>query len=110
MKTKQIMDEIYNYIQTACGEIASDMTSESSGFLDDKWEKKIKKMKKAKVRDITGSLADMLYSDKDTLESLIGDRLCDLAGFETPQFYEVLKLFEKSGHTALKEAAIELSK
>ena len=116
MKTKktltphQIASEVRSHVETACGEIASDMTGSSSGFLDEEWEKKIKAAKRKGVRDIQGWLADELYNDADTLQDLMGDKIHDLTGGDDDRYNAVLDVLMERAFPAMLKACTELRK
>lgn len=104
----QVASDVQQFLQDAVGDMASDMTSESSGFLDDAWAQKIKRAKRRGVSDIQGWLADELYNDVDTLMDLAGDKIHDGVGGNEVQFRQVCQELERTGHSALKEAARKL--
>ncbi len=107
---QQIASDVRSYVETAVGEMASDMTGPSSGFLDEAWSKKIKAAKRNGVRDIQGWLADELYSDADTLSDLIGDRLCDATNGDKALYNAVLDVLSERAHTGMVKACAELRK
>lgn len=74
---REVVNEVRSHVETACGEMASDMVSPSSGFLDNTWAKRIKAAKRKGVRDIQGWLADELFNDPATVADLMGDRIYD---------------------------------
>lgn len=65
-------------------------------------------MRKRGATDITGCIADHYYNDKEILGDLVGDRVCDEVGYETPEFYVVLERLQEIGHPALKLAVEEI--
>lgn len=107
---KQSAQRIRSHLQDAVGDIASDMLSGSGGFNDDKWDKKIKKARKAKVQDMHGWLADELYNDPDTLQDLMGDKLYEECDGDKMKQLEVLNILRTNAHTGMKQAcdAIEI--
>lgn len=101
---EQIARELLYFAQEAVGDMASDMLSDSSGFLDDKWSKKIQKAKKKGVRDILGWLADELYNDPDTLEDLLGNKLFEACGVDGELRNQVLDVLNDKSFSGLKTA------
>lgn len=89
-------DEVHGWVQDAVG----DMANSYHDFLDNKWSKKIKEAKKYGVTDLKGWLADEYYSDPDTLEDLIGDRVYDKAT-------EILGYHEEPQHTLMCDCILE---
>ena len=76
--TKERIQEICQlrgYAETAAGEMASDACGSSADF---NYEKEIKSMKKRRIPDIQGALADHIFNDADAMSDLLGDRLSDL--------------------------------
>lgn len=101
---KQAATRISGHLQDAVGDIASDMLSGSGGFNDDKWDKKIKKAKKAKVQDLHGWLADELYNDPDTIQDMIGDKLYEECEGDKLKQLEVLFILRSNAHTGMQQA------
>jgi len=110
MTTVQIARSVMGHVQDAVGEMASDMLSPQSGFLDDKWSKQIKKARKNGVEDIQGWLADELYNDPDTLSDLMGDQIYDLVRGDEAEYKKVLDELDKNPFPGLKKAIKTLRK
>ena len=104
----KIANEIRSYVETAVGEIASDMLSDGGGFLDEAWEKRIKAAKRKKVRDLSGWLADELFNDPDTLSDLMGDRICDFVRGNDDDYNRVLDALSANSFPAMKKACESL--
>ena len=100
----KIACDLLGWLQEAVGDMAADMTSQGSGFLDDKWDKRIKTAKKAKVRDIVGWLADELYNDADTVSDLLGDKVYDACPGGLMQRAAVYNELVRMGHRAVRTA------
>lgn len=107
---RKIAEKIRSHVETAVGEIASDMLSPDSGFLDEDWEKRIKKAKRGGVRDIQGWLGDTLYNDPDTLSDLMGDRICDFTNGNEDDYNRVLDALSDGAFPAMKKACKSLRK
>lgn len=105
---RKIAEKVRAYVETAVGEIASDMLSPNSGFLDADWEKRIKKAKKGGVRDISGWLGDTLYNDPDTLSDLMGDRICDHTNGDKDDYNRVLDELSRNAFPGMKKACESL--
>lgn len=88
--------EVNGWVQDAVG----DMANSYHDFLDEKWSKKIKKAKSYGVIDLKGWLADEYYSDPETLEDLIGDRVYDKAT-------EILGYYKEPQHTLMCDCILE---
>jgi hypothetical protein len=101
---KNAANNVSNFLEDAVGDMASDMCSSSSGFLDDKWSKHIKKLKKNGCGDIMGALADDLYNDPDTLQDLMGDRIHDEVKGNDEDYLKVLDEMDKRSFPAKKKA------
>ncbi len=102
----RVAREIYQHLEAAVGDIASDMLSPHGGLLDDEWKKKIAAVKKNKrhvVTDLQGWLADELFNDRDTIQDTIGDRIHDACSSKE-QRIDVLDALIKTGHSALVAA------
>lgn len=108
MNASQHANEILNHVQDAVGEIAHDMLSPGSGFLDAKWKKWVQKAKKAGCRDLRGSLADALYNDPDTLTDLMGDRLCEASDGDPVLRNAILDELGKKSFTGMTTAVASL--
>ena len=104
----KVANDIRGFVETAVGEIASDMLSPDSGFLDEAWEKRVKKAKKNGVRDILGWLADELYNDPDTLSDLMGDRIYEATNGNADDYNRVLDVLEKNAFPGMKKACKSL--
>lgn len=89
---KIVADVLQSYAQDAVGDVASSMLDPMGAGVEegDKWDKKIKKARKAGVGDLHGWLADELYSDPDMIEDLIGDQLHDNCAGDNSRMIEVL--------------------
>ena len=99
-------DEIATWIGSAVTDIAQDQVRmwRDSGW-DDSKGKVLDKMKADGVTDIEGCYADHLYDNADTLADLMGDRVCDVVGWEGPDrkaFVAELRKFR--GDKAWQEA------
>lgn len=106
----KISSEIRSHLETAVGEMAHDMMKLGSGYLDDKWIKKIKAAKKRGVTDIEGWLGDALFNDAGTLQDLMGDRIYDLCKGNRLIYGQVLERLSINSFPALGEACRELDK
>ena len=76
LSQKEVIDrarEIRDWVENAVGEMAYT----SIEFLDEKWREVVRDMKRQKVGDVKGALADRFYEDEDTLADLTGDRIYD---------------------------------
>lgn len=110
LNVNQIVSEVQSHLETACGEIASDMLSPAGGFLDYEWGKRIKKAKKNGVQDLLGWLADELYNDAATLQDLMGDKIYDLTNGNEELQNQVLDALSSKSHPAMKKACKELKR
>ena len=100
-RSQQIVRQLSGYLQDACGEIAYDAARPGSGY---DYTTKIRKAKKAGVRDIAGWLADELYNDADNIEDLLGDRLCEETINNKELRNAVLDCLAQHAHPALLRA------
>ncbi len=105
---QKIASEVMSYVSDAVGDMANDMLSQGSGFLDDNWDKKIKTARRNGVRDLLGWLSDELYSDADTLSDLMGDKIYELTGGDNKLRDLVLDVLSLHAHSGLKKAITEL--
>ena len=83
---KKTGDQIKSFVDSACFESAAMMLhdfNETGSYCENDINEKIKELKRLKVRDIQGALADFLYDDVDTLCDLIGDQVYE--GAETAE-------------------------
>jgi hypothetical protein len=103
-----IAREVMGFVQSAVGDIASDMLSPHSGFLDDQWKRRIAEAKRNGVSDVPGWLADELYNDPDTLSDLLGDRIHDAVRGNEAEYRRVLDELEKRAHPGLRKAVADL--
>jgi hypothetical protein len=104
-KAQEIAHQLSSYLQDACGDIAYEASRPGSGY---GYEAKIRKARKAGVRDIPGWLADELYNDADSIEDLLGDRLYDETPGDKDLRNAVLDCLAKSAHPALTTAVNNL--
>ncbi|RJQ26711.1 hypothetical protein C4577_02885 [Candidatus Parcubacteria bacterium] len=107
MDAEAIADEIQGFLQDAVGDMASGMIS-FPDMMDDKIKKKFNRAKKEGVRDLQGWLADTIWDDPNSVEDLIGDKICDLTNGDKNIRNEVCKELINSGHRALSIAAKRL--
>jgi hypothetical protein len=107
---QKVAREVLQFAQDAVGDIASDMLSMSSGFLDDEWKRRIAAARQSGVPDLTGWLADELYNDPDTMSDLLGDRIYDATGGDEAKFALVLDALAEGrrAHPALAQAVEDL--
>lgn len=103
---KQIWLEVDAFLQDAAGEMANDMLSPGSGFLDDEWAKRIAKAKKNGCQDIRGWLGDELYSDSATIADLAGDRIYEACNGDRIFMEKVYAEMICDGGAAAKAAII----
>lgn len=94
---EKIARKLQGWLQEAMG----DMAEAVAGSGDKKWDAKIRKAKKAGVSDVQGWLADELYNDPDTLQDMLGDKLCDECGKDDALRNKVIDRLIKTGHSAL---------
>jgi len=89
METPQ---DVMNWVGNAISDMAYDQVKiwEESGF-DDTEGKLLEEAKANGVCDISGWYADHEYDNADTLGDLMGDRVCDICGFDTPERTEFVK-------------------
>lgn len=102
-QVSEIANEVKFHIQTACGEVAFEMTESGSGY-DDKWKKRIAKARKNGVMDIRGWLADELYNDPDIISDLVGDKLSDLVSEKQIDYNLVLDELDKNAFDGMRKA------
>ena len=116
--------DIYQWVQDAVGDVAFDTRIDDLesyyGSKGKKWAKAARSMKKGYGHfDFTGWLADVLYSDVDTLRDLCGDKIHDAANelgvnYGDPEFKDTLNRIAKSlgdnGHVQLTKACKKLMK
>ena len=117
-------DDIYQWVQNAVGDVAYDTTIDDLEFYygskGKKWAKTARSMKKGYSHfDFTGWLADVLYSDVDTLCDLCGDKIHDAANelgvrYGDQEFKDTFNRIAKSlgdnGHVQLTKACKKLMK
>jgi hypothetical protein len=102
-----IAHELIQHAQDAAGDMGHDMTTVP---YDDKIKRKIAKLKRNGVTDITGRLADDYYNDVSFLTDIIGDKLYVAVGKDNVLRKAVCAELERLGHPALKKAAKQLAK
>ncbi|HCX24597.1 MAG: hypothetical protein CMB80_03590 [Flammeovirgaceae bacterium] len=73
---KQQIRQLRSYVEEAVGEMAYMAEDPYSGF--DDLHTRIKKLRRAGVRDAAGALGDELFNESSTVSDLVGDRLYDL--------------------------------
>jgi hypothetical protein len=105
---EKIAREVRSHLETAVGEVASDMLSPGSGFLDDKWKKRINKAKKNGCRDIMGWLADELFNDPDTISDFMGDRIYEATNGNDADYNKVLDVLSTNAFPGMKKACDSL--
>jgi hypothetical protein len=105
-----IARNVRSHVETAVGEIAHDMLSPGSGFLDDKWKKRVAKARKEGCQDICGWLADELYNDPDTLTDLMGDKIYEAVNGNREDYLGVLLVLERNAFPGMKKAVKNLRK
>ena len=74
--------EIYQSVQTMCGESAHELVGEWESLgktHDDETDKILKSFKEKGVTDIAGAYADHQFNDKELLKDLVGDMIYDAA-------------------------------
>ena len=116
--------DIYQWVQDAVGDVAFDTRIDDLEFYygskGKKWAKAARSMKKGYgYFDFTGWLADVLYSDIDTLCDLCGDKIHDAVNelgisYRDPEFKDTFNRIAKSlgdnGHVQLTKACKKLMK
>lgn len=77
---------VLNWIENAVSDMGFEQVKmwEETGF-DDSDNNMLTKAKKDGVGDIVGWYTDCLYDDATLLADLLGDRVCDICGFDTPE-------------------------
>lgn len=120
-REEQVRDAARNvdsWIQDAVGDLAHNLEM-GFDFFSEKWQRKIKRAKKAGCIDLQGWLADEYYNDVDTLHDLCGDRIYDEAiqvcgTYKTPLFdeayIEICQAMKDSSHPAMVTALNKLIK
>ena len=103
---EQILCDVDQYVRDAVGDMASDMLSPHSGFLDDAWSKRIKKAKKSGCRDLLGWLADELYNDPEALCDLMGDKIYEACNGDRTAMATVYDVMEQRGGRLAKAAKL----
>ena len=106
--------EIYQFVETACGELGYEAAEEfekTGTYWDDDAVKVMTKMKKNGVRDLGGAYGDHIYNQSGTVSDLMGDKVYDAAGGDNEKQKQILDALEKMyGGFANWAAAIRISR
>ena len=103
--------EIYQYVQTACGESAHEIVEEwkhNGQSYDPDVDAILNNFKKRGVRDIAGAYGDHQFNDVNTLKDLIGDKVYDAASDKDGRIGVLDELFMIGSFPAWRTAISEL--
>lgn len=107
------VQEVIGWVENAISDMAYDQYQMwkregcpmEIGYSDPAYEAFIK-LKKSGCLDIAGAYADQEYNNPDTLQDLLGDRVCDACGYENKEARRefILELRKRNSFDAWKTA------